>query len=361
MDEHYDEDELSLADSQEGLGGSPGHRGGASSDSASMGGQSSPVAPAFRGRGSTGTFQSFLLSAALAELVGTFFLIFLGISSLYASSLVGNDALSTGSLLIVAIGYGFAYGCLVYCFSLNGGGYIPSIRQMNPALTMSLYLLKKIDGVKAIVLIVAQLIGAITGTGILFLCFKKSLPVFELFDATNIWQQLMMSIMTSFLFFFVILITNFGVTQPVLQQGVSTDSSEQAPQSVHELNSLISALVAVLGAGIGTPLTGCFMNPLFGLTVLALSNWYNSVIVVIFGPVLGALLATLTAKLFTYRTRAPFLAGVRWGTGGMGGLGLGAHPMAQQMAAMSAQGGGSGGRQVNPFNPNSEEKQGSRF
>lgn len=171
-----------------------------------------------------------------------------------------------------------------------------------------------------------------------------------------------------------------SVSLQTLQQAVSTDTSEQAPQTVHELNSLISALVSVIGVAVGTPLSGCFMNPFFGLAVLAVSHWRHSAVVVIFGPTLGAAVAALAAKLFTYRTRAPFLTGVRWGAGGMGGLGLGnLQPQALATFADSRLGagssasaspasaglgaGGSYGQQqarANPFNP-SEEKQGSRF
>lgn len=167
-----------------------------------------------------------------------------------------------------------------------------------------------------------------------------------------------------------------------LQQSVSTDTSEQAPQTVHELNSLISSLVSVIGVAVGTPLTGCFMNPLLAMTVLAISHWRHSVLVVMLGPAIGAGLAALAAKLFSYRVRAPFLTSVRWGAGGMGGLGLGnlhAGRVAHQMHAMHQAGagagaggprdsvsvsvspGGAGGR-ANPFDPRGhDEKQGSRF
>lgn len=168
---------------------------------------------------------------------------------------------------------------------------------------------------------------------------------------------------------------------------MSTDSSEQAPQTVHELNSLISALVSVIGVAVGTPLSGCFMNPFFALALLSVSHWRHSAVVVIFGPTIGAGFAALAAKLFTYRTRAPFLTGVRWAAGGMGGLGLGnLQPQALATFADSRLGGGgsaagssatasgtagstlgaggSYGQQSaarsNPFNP-AEEKQGSRF
>lgn len=181
MNENYgDDDELSLVDSQDGLGSSAGysprvdihpHRDsnldedsfesdqlnrGVGRSNSNSNSHHPPNAAGAAGLFNSGSFRTFLLSAALAEFVASFFLVYLGISAIYAANLVGDDALSTGSILMVAIGYGFAYGCLVYCFSLNGGGYVPSIRQLNPSLTFSLFLLGKIDMVKAIVLCVAQ-------------------------------------------------------------------------------------------------------------------------------------------------------------------------------------------------------------
>ena len=166
-DSYDDDDELSLMDSQDGLGGSPRtarsgrsepseagsagasgrHGGGASSSSAHL---------ASRPRMPVGSFRAFLLSSALAELFASLFLSYLGLAAIYASNGVGDDALRSGSMLFVALGYGFSYGCLVYSFSLNGGGYLPSVRQMNPTVTLGLYLVGKIDAIKGIVIVIAQ-------------------------------------------------------------------------------------------------------------------------------------------------------------------------------------------------------------
>ena len=192
MADPYSDDELSLMDSADGsgMGGGSSPRGVRASPSelASLAGSegrpsisSSSAALAGRGVGSgvggvgagamrgsgvgmgmggprmaPGSFRAFILSAALAELVATFLLVFITLTALYSSNMVGDDALQTGSLLMVALSYGLTYGCLVYALSLNGGGYVPSVRQMNPAVTLALYLLGKIDAVKALIIVAAQ-------------------------------------------------------------------------------------------------------------------------------------------------------------------------------------------------------------
>lgn len=169
-DPYDDDDELSLMDSQDGLGGSPRTARSARSDPSEAGSSGSGAGSSRHGGGaasssahlasrprlSVGSFRAFLLSSALAELFASFFLTYLGLAAIYASNGVGDDALRSGSLLFVALGYGFSYGCLVYSFSLNGGGYLPSIRQMNPAVTLGLYLVGKIDAIKGITIVIAQ-------------------------------------------------------------------------------------------------------------------------------------------------------------------------------------------------------------
>jgi len=299
--------------------------------------QAAQEASMARARAQAGSFRSFLLSAGVAELIGSFFLTFLTLSSLFACNAVGDDALSAGSMLLLSLSYGFSYGCCVYAFSLSGGGYVPSIRQMNPAVTLALKLTGKIDSPKAAVLVLAQLLGAFSGCVGLFLCFGlHSLRTFELFDGSNFVQKLMMSVLVTFLFIFVLLITNFPVMSPTLQQSVSADTSEQSPQTVHELNSIMSALLGMCCSAVTTPLSGCFMNPLIGVTVLGVSSWRNNILVIILGPLLGGCCAALAARLFTYRTRMPFMTQVRWGSGGvMSGLGL--NGSYAQAAAATAQ------------------------
>lgn len=222
-----------------------------------------------------------------------------------------------------------SYGCLLYTFSLSGGGYVPSIRQLNPCLSITLYLSGKLDLLKTSAFILSQCAGAVVGSSVLYLCMSSApLRIFELMDSVNIGQQIGMSAIVCFLFFLVETVTNFAVISPTIQSNISPDLSEQSPQTVHELNCIISGFICVAGTAVGNPITGCFMNPLVGVSVFILSIHRNSVIVCIFGPLIGACVAALAARLFTYRTRPPFTANLRYGQQG-GGVGV----MATQMTA----------------------------
>lgn len=174
MHASYSDDDLQLADNDGAPLTGGGNSGGGSSSSPRLG-RGVGVMPSLDGddeearmlggggsnsraaaRPSIGSFRASLVSALVSEALAMYFLVCLGLSAVYSSNLVGDDALSTGSLLMVAIGYGSAYGCIVYCFSLNGGGYVPSIRQLNPALTVALFLMGKLDAVKTGLFTAAQ-------------------------------------------------------------------------------------------------------------------------------------------------------------------------------------------------------------
>jgi glycerol uptake facilitator-like aquaporin len=252
-------------------------------------------------------FRSYFFSSIFAEFFGSFLLAFFTLYALYISAAVNSDALSTNSLIYVALIYGCSYGCLVYSFSLNGGGFLPSIRQLNPIITLALFITKKIDGFKALTHVGAQIAGVFCGALLVFFSFSfNRLQVLELYDGTTVFQQLIASIMASFFFSLVLIITNFAVIQPVLQQGFVPDVSEQAPQSVHELNSIATCFITFSVSTIAYSVSSCFVNPAIGCAVLALTRYPNSPIVVIFGPTIGALLSSLVSRLYSYRVRAPF-------------------------------------------------------
>lgn len=88
------------------------------------------------------------LKAALAELIGTFTLVFIGAG---AGALAAN---SEGGIVAVALAHGVALSLIVYAWGAVSGAHV------NPAVTFSLLLTGKVDVVKAILYWIAQFIGA---------------------------------------------------------------------------------------------------------------------------------------------------------------------------------------------------------
>src|SRR3990172_4352365 len=81
---------------------------------------------------------------ALAELIGTFILVFIG---------AGAGATNAG-IVGVALAHGIALMVIIYAFGSISGAHV------NPAVTISLALTGKVNWVRAVMYLIAQLIGA---------------------------------------------------------------------------------------------------------------------------------------------------------------------------------------------------------
>lgn len=98
------------------------------------------------------------LAAYIAELVGTFFLVFMitSVVTLYVST--GDQAAQFGSdFAVVGLVHGFVLFMLVLTLGGVSGGHF------NPAVTVAAAALRRIDPVDAVVYILAQLSGGVLG------------------------------------------------------------------------------------------------------------------------------------------------------------------------------------------------------
>ncbi|MDG1990551.1 MAG: aquaporin [Dehalococcoidia bacterium] len=207
-------------------------------------------------------------SESLAEFLGAFTLLFVG---------AGFVVVSGGTNIVgVALAHGLAIATMVAAF-----GYI-SGAVFNPALTIALWSIGKIDGLKAIKYIVSQLSGAIVG----FLAVKMlllreasmaNLAVPALNDALSMAEGVFIEAILTFFLMIVIL----------------SVIDENGPS---QIAGLIIGLVIAMDIFAGGALTGAAMNPAraFGPALLQ-GNWDNH-IVYWTGPILGAVVAALAHK-----------------------------------------------------------------
>ncbi|HNX47596.1 MAG TPA: aquaporin Z [Methanomassiliicoccales archaeon] len=97
-----------------------------------------------------------VMKKLVAEMIGTFVLVFGGVgTAVLAGSWVGA--------LGVALAFGFTLLVMAYAIGPISGCHI------NPAVTLGMFMSKKIGGKEALFYMVAQVIGAILAAGILFI------------------------------------------------------------------------------------------------------------------------------------------------------------------------------------------------
>jgi MIP family channel proteins len=200
-----------------------------------------------------------LLRQCVAEAIGTFALIFIGIGAIY----------NNPGLLGVALAHGLTIAVMVSATAGISGGHL------NPAVTLGLLVGGKINLRDSIAYWIAQLGGA-TAAGLLAAQFIGMPAVMtgtpDLGEKISQLQGIGIEAVLTFFLVFVV-------------YGSAVDA--RAPK----IGGLAIGLTVALDILFGGPLTGAAMNPArtFG-PALASGHWNNHVVYWI-GPMLGGLLA----------------------------------------------------------------------
>lgn len=220
-----------------------------------------------------------LRQRAFVEAIGAFLLVFLGSGAIIASTSVS----ASSPLLLVALAHGIALAIAVTIAMNISGGHI------NPAVTIAMFVTRRIKSGEAAVYIVAQIIGALIGAAVLL-----SMPtqigaaagwgVPNLAAGISVWQGIFLEALITF----VLVIAVFG-----------TAVDKRAPK-IAGFGVGLALFTGILVAG---PFTGAAANPARALgpeiATMSFSHWY----VYWIGPILGAVIAALLYDYFVIKGR----------------------------------------------------------
>jgi len=212
----------------------------------------------------------------VSELIGTFVLVFMGCgSAVFLGAGVG------GGHLAVALAFGLSIVAMAYVIGGISGCHI------NPAVSLSMLLSKKMGVGDFIGYVIAQVIGAIAAAGLL----HALLSVTGMTDLTGglgsnglgnvgIAGGFIVETVLTFIFVFVIL-------------GVVSDSSKGSVAGV------VIGLTLTFVHIVGIPLTGTSVNPArsIGPAIFARGDALADLWVFILAPLVGAVLAVIVFKL----------------------------------------------------------------
>lgn len=221
-----------------------------------------------------------LLRECVAEFIGTFALIFIGVGA------ISNLGSVPGGLLGIALAHGLTIAVMVSATAGISGGHL------NPAVTFGLFIGGKVDFQKTIAYWLAQLAG---GTAAGFLCAgllgtavvangTPDIPVFNSVPAVSVCQAITIEAVLTFFLVFVV-------------YGSAVDA--RAPK----IGGLAIGLTVAIDILFGGPFTGAAMNPArtFG-PALASGHWNNHFVYWV-GPLLGGALAGLVYGRFLIREK----------------------------------------------------------
>jgi MIP family channel proteins len=222
----------------------------------------------------------------LAELIGTFALVFLGAGAVCTASFAPNATHASLDQVSIALAAGFILAAALTATVPISGGYL------NPAVTIMLWVFKRFDNTKAGCLLVAQVLGALLA-GVCLRLIPQTMNVTnlgtphlntEVFGGTLGIGALMAGTGVELVFTFILTFAIFG-----------TMIDPRAPR----LGGLAVGLTLSAVVFMGFRLTGGAANP---ATWLGPAVWEATVpghgtaafadaLVYLAGPILGALLA----------------------------------------------------------------------
>jgi aquaporin NIP len=208
-----------------------------------------------------------ILKSLIAEVIGTFLLVFFGCGAIIVNETYGGIVGLQG----IAITFGLVVMTVVFAIGHISGAHI------NPSVTIGLACVGKFSWKKVVPYVIAQMIGGIAGAFILKIFFATGNTLGMTFPSSNLVQS----------FFIEIILTALLVLVAII---LTTDT--RAPSQFAAI--AIGAVIAI-DILVGGPVTGASMNPArsFGPALIMMRLDY--VWLYLTAPIIGAIVASLVS------------------------------------------------------------------
>lgn len=204
----------------------------------------------------------------LAELFGTFSLVFAGTGAIVINDVSGGSVTHVG----VSLTFGLIVTAMIYTLGNVSGAH------MNPAVTFGFWVSGRFAGQKVLPYVVSQCAGALLASGLLRLLFPQHANLGATIPAGSTSQSFGIEIILTFLLMFVILNVSAGAKETGVMAGVA-----------------IGAVVG-LEALFAGPITGASMNPARSLAPAVVSGHFQALWIYLVAPFLGAYLGILGCR-----------------------------------------------------------------
>ncbi|KAG4999970.1 hypothetical protein AAZX31_08G117700 [Glycine max] len=213
------------------------------------------------------------LQKLVAEVVGTYFLIFAGCASVVVNKNNNNVVTHPG----ISIVWGLVVMVLVYSVGHISGAHF------NPAVTIAFASTRRFPLKQVPVYVVAQVVGSTLASATLRLLFSGKETQFSgtLPSGSNL-QAFVIEFLITFFLMFVI-------------SGVATDD-----RAIGELAGIAVGSTVLLNVMFAGPITGASMNPARSIGPAILHNEYRGIWIYIVSPTLGAVAGTWVYNTIRY-------------------------------------------------------------
>ena len=201
----------------------------------------------------------------LAELIGTFAMVFCGTGAIIIDQVSGGSITHVG----VAMTFGLIVLGMIYSLGDISGAHL------NPAVSIAFTLSKRLGIKDAIAYIIFQISGACMASLILKLMFPLNENLGATIPSGSDMQSFILEIILTFILMFVILNVSTGAKEKGITAGIAVAS------------------IVGLEAMFAGPICGASMNPARSLAPALLSGHLQSLWIYIFAPIIGAWIAVL--------------------------------------------------------------------
>ncbi len=207
------------------------------------------------------------MNRLLAELLGTFCLVFAGTGAIVVNHVSGGAVTHVG----VALTFGLIVMAMIYTFGDISGAHL------NPAVTVAFALAKRLPWRDVGGYVLSQILGAIAASTLLAVIFAGQVNSLATAGGTipagAAWQSLVLETVLTFMLMLVILAVSSGPKERGMMAGVAVGG------------------VVGLEALFAGPISGASMNPARSLSPAVVSMSFAHLWVYLAGPMLGAALA----------------------------------------------------------------------
>jgi aquaporin TIP len=215
----------------------------------------------------------------VAEVVGTFTLIFIGAGSIVAANSAGLGVGGAG-LITVALAHGLAIGVMVSAVGHVSGGHF------NPAVTVGAWVARRMSTGAAVAYVVAQIAGGLLGA----LTLRLVLPGIA-WDPVTLGTPLVSPGIADWQAIAIEAILTFFLVWVVFATALDPEGS------FGKIAGLAIGFTIAMDIMMGGPFTGAAMNPARSIGPAVVSGELTGVWVYILGPVIGGTVAALLYDL----------------------------------------------------------------
>jgi aquaporin Z len=196
----------------------------------------------------------------IAELFGTFALVFAGTGAIVIHDVSGGAVSHAG----IALTFGLVVLAMIYAVGEVSGAHL------NPAVTIGFFLARRFPASRLLPYVVSQCIGAFLASSLLHLLFPSNATLGATIPAGPVAQSVILEFVLTLLLMFVILSVSTGAKEKGITAGIA-----------------VGAVIAFEAMFAG-PISGASMNPARSLAPAVVSGHLASLWVYLIAPALGA-------------------------------------------------------------------------